>query len=52
MRMTYNSDNGLTGVFEKGNFFGYEHYDLSVLKQILKNLFFMLHILNLLLMRN
>ena len=32
MGMTYKSSNGLTGVFEKGNFFGYKHYDLSVFK--------------------
>lgn len=32
MGMTYRSNNGLTGVFEKGNFFGYKHYDLSVFK--------------------
>ena len=30
MGMTYKSKNGLTGVFEKGNFFGYKHYDLTV----------------------
>lgn len=30
MGMTYKSHNGLTGVFEKGNFFGYKHYDLTV----------------------
>lgn len=40
MRMTYNSNNGLTGVFEKGNFFGYEHYDLSVFKTDTKEFIF------------
>ena len=30
MGMTYRSNNGLTGVFEKGNFFGYKHYDLTI----------------------
>ena len=28
--MKYNSHNGYTGIFEKGNFFGYEHYDLTI----------------------
>lgn len=30
MGMIYKSNNGLTGVFEKGNFFGYKHFDLTV----------------------
>ena len=28
--MIYKSNNGYTGVFEEGDFFGYKHWDLSI----------------------
>ena len=40
MGMTYKSKNGLTGVFEKGNFFGYKHYDLTVFETDTKQFIF------------
>ena len=40
MGMTYKSSNGLTGVFEKGNFFGYKHYDLTIFKTDTKQFIF------------
>lgn len=40
MGMTYKSSNGLTGVFEKGNFFGYKHYDLTVFETDTKQFIF------------
>lgn len=40
MGMTYKSHNGLTGVFEKGNFFGYKHYDLTVFETNTKRMFY------------
>jgi len=40
MGMTYKSHNGLTGVFEKGNFFGYKHYDLTVFETKTKQLYY------------
>lgn len=40
MGMTYRSSNGLTGVFEKGNFFGYKHYDLTIFETDTKQFMF------------
>ena len=40
MTMIYKSKNGLTGVFEKGNFFGYKHYDLTVFKGETKDMIY------------
>lgn len=40
MGMSYKSSNGLTGVFEKGNFFGYKHYDLTIFKTDTKSMMF------------
>lgn len=40
MGMTYKSKNGLTGVFEKGNFFGYKHYDLTVFETDTKQMIY------------
>lgn len=40
MGMIYKSHNGLTGVFEKGNFFGYKHYDLTVFETDTKQMIF------------
>lgn len=40
MGMTYRSKNGLTGVFEKGNFFGFKHYDLTVFKTDTKEMIY------------
>ena len=30
--MKYTSPNGYTGVMEKGNFFGYKHWDFTIYK--------------------
>lgn len=40
MAMTYKSNNGLTGVFEKGNFFGYKHYDLTIFETDTKHIIY------------
>ena len=40
MAMTYRSNNGLTGVFEKGNFFGFKHYDLTIFKTDTKEMLY------------
>ena len=40
MAMTYRSNNGLTGVFEKGNFFGYKHYDLTIFQTDTKQMIY------------
>lgn len=40
MGMIYKSSNGLTGIFEKGNFFGYKHYDLTIFKTDTKDMIF------------
>ena len=29
--MIYKSENGYTGIMEKGNFFGFKHWDLTIL---------------------